>query len=253
MKAHPKHIDWGKVMATNEIIEGYVMPKYRNDNFLEDDSWIDIIIDDVYDTFYRDEEEEANVAKASEDMNLSIMKAMVKSEKARVKDYTKLVVTDGMVKYVLEKYGNKWKSEDEIAYVIIEDLWLKYRKDDKGKGKLVEDNGKRKVHDIQNRVGSLKVDLARAIKAKQVDDHNDDDDDDIDSLNLENRIKKLKEDFGRLLKAKKAKESKKAKEAKKARDAKLAKQAKKVSEAELKAKKAKKAKNAKKAMLAEVV
>ncbi|GKA21648.1 hypothetical protein Tco_0701637 [Tanacetum coccineum] len=276
MKAYPKHIDWGKVIATNEIMDGYVMPKYGNKNLFEDDSWIDIIMDDVYHTFYKDEEE-AKVAKASEDMKLSIMKekflAMVESEKARVKDYTKLVVTDGMVDYVLEKYGNKWKSEDEIAYVILEDLWLKYgkddkgkgklvednekgkeaehhhlkvNKDDKGKGKLVEDNGKGKVHDIQNRVGYVEVDLARAIKAKQVDDH---DDDALDTLDLENRIKKLEEDFGRLLKAKKAKESKKAKEAKKAREAELAKQAKKTKEDELKAKEAKKEKKAKEAEL----
>nr|GFD19932.1 hypothetical protein [Tanacetum cinerariifolium] len=95
---------------------------------------------------------------------------------------------------------------------------------DKGKGKLVKDNekgkeaehhhmkdnGKGKVHDIQNRVGSVEVGLAREIKAKHVDDH---DDDDLDTFDLENRIKKLKEDFGRLLKAKKAKESKKAKKA----------------------------------------
>nr|GFA09141.1 hypothetical protein [Tanacetum cinerariifolium] len=128
LKAHPKHIDWGKLIATNEIMHGYVIPIYGNKNFLEDDSWIDIIMDDVYDTFYRDEEEEAKVAKASEGMKLSIMKekflAMVKSEKARVKDYTNIVVTDGMVDYVFEKYGNKWKSEDEVAYVILEDLWL---------------------------------------------------------------------------------------------------------------------------------
>ncbi|GJS55620.1 hypothetical protein Tco_0628982 [Tanacetum coccineum] len=122
-------------IATIEIMDGYVMPKYGNKNMFEDDSWIDIIMDDVYHTFYRDEEEEeTKVAKASEDMKLSIMKekflAMVESEKARVKDYTKLVVTDGMVDYVLEKYGNKWKFEDEIAYVILEDLR-------KGKGKLV--------------------------------------------------------------------------------------------------------------------
>nr|GEZ31835.1 hypothetical protein [Tanacetum cinerariifolium] len=79
---------------------------------------------------------------------------------------------------------------------------------------------------------SVEVDLARVIKAKQVDDH------DLDTLDLENRLKKLEEDFGRLLKAKKVKESKKAK---KAREAELAKQAKKAKEAKLKAKKAKKA------------
>nr|GEZ15844.1 hypothetical protein [Tanacetum cinerariifolium] len=79
---------------------------------------------------------------------------------------------------------------------------------DKGKGKLVEDNGKEKV-----------------------DDH---DDGDLDSLDLENRIKKLKEDFGKKtkeveLKAKKVKEAmlvelkvQKAKKAKNAKEAMLA-------------------------------
>nr|GEU72167.1 hypothetical protein [Tanacetum cinerariifolium] len=251
MKAYAKHIDWGKVIATNEIMD-------------------------------RDEEEKANVAKVKKFL------AMLESEYARVKDYTKLVVTDGMVDYVLEKYGNKWKSEDEIAYVILEDLWLKYGKDDKGKGKrklvednekgkeaehqhlkvskddkgkkkLIDNNEKRKVHDIQNRVGSVEVDLARAIKAKHVDDY---DDHDLDTLDLENRIKNLKADFGRLLKAKESKKAKKARDAKKAREAELAKQAKKAKEAELKANeekkekeeelKAKKAKEAKESMLAEL-
>ncbi|GJX70369.1 hypothetical protein Tco_0307540 [Tanacetum coccineum] len=136
MKAHPKHIDWGKVIATNKIMDRYVMPKYGNTNLLEDDSWIDIIMDD------------------SATCYVEKFLAMVESEKARVKDYTKLVVTDGMVGYVLKKYGNKWKSEDEIAYVILEDLWLKYGKDDKEKGKLIEDNEKGKeaehFHKIQS-------------------------------------------------------------------------------------------------------
>ncbi|GJZ73320.1 hypothetical protein Tco_0637466 [Tanacetum coccineum] len=86
----------------------------------------------------RDEEEEAKVAKAKKFL------AMVESEKARVKDYTKLV-----------KYGIKWKSEDDIAYVILEDLWLKYGKDDKGKGKLIEDVGSLKIHSFSMRVTSL--------------------------------------------------------------------------------------------------
>ncbi|GKE70092.1 hypothetical protein Tco_1528164 [Tanacetum coccineum] len=71
---------------------------------MEDDSWTDIILDNVYDTFYRDKEAETEVAKESEDMTLSIMK---ESEKATIKDYTKLVVTDEIVDYVLEKYANK--------------------------------------------------------------------------------------------------------------------------------------------------
>ncbi|GJV20045.1 hypothetical protein Tco_1369065 [Tanacetum coccineum] len=161
MKAYPKHIDWGKVIATNEIMNGYVMPKYENKNLFEDDSWIDIIMDDVYHTFYRDEEEEANVAKASEDIKISIMKekflAMVESEKARVKDYTKLVL--------VEDNGKRKEAEHHH---------LKMNKDDKGKGKLVEDNGKEKCYDLPKKDRIVEVDLAGQYKAKQVDDHNDD-------------------------------------------------------------------------------
>ncbi|GKB01111.1 hypothetical protein Tco_0829155 [Tanacetum coccineum] len=243
LRLHPKylkHIDWGQVKFTKDIMEGYVMPKYGKTNWMEDDSWTDIILDDVYNKFYRDEEEETEVAKESEDIALSVMKekflSMVEFEKATVKDYKKLVVTDGMVDYVLEKYRNNWKCGDEIVDVILEDLWLKYGKGDKGKGK---------VHDIQNRLEKLEVDLARAIKAKQAehdkgkgkqldDDDLDAHDDDLDALDLENRIKKLEEDFGRLLKKKKANEAKEAKNAKLAKET-------------------KKAKKAKEAMLAEVV
>ncbi|GKA36284.1 hypothetical protein Tco_0722775 [Tanacetum coccineum] len=175
MKALPKHIDCGKVIVSDEIMDGYVIPKYGIKNVLEDDSWIDIIVDDVYDTFYIYEEEaEPNVAKESEDMTLSIMKekflAMVESEKARIKDYTKLVVTDGMVDYVLKKYGNKWKSEDEIAYVILEDLWLKYGKDDKRKGNLVEDNGKGKEaehHHLKVNKGIKRCEIIRVKRKKR--------------------------------------------------------------------------------------
>ncbi|GKD86489.1 hypothetical protein Tco_1357643 [Tanacetum coccineum] len=237
-------------------MEGYVMPKYGKTNWMKDDSWTDIILNDVYNTFYRDEEEETQVAKESEDMAHSVMKGH--------SFYTKLVVIDGMV--VLEKYENNWKCEDEIVDVILEDLWLKYgkgdkgkgtdekhdhlkvNKDDKGKGKEAEhdhlkvnkgDKGKGKVHDIQNRLEKLKMDLAKAIKAKQaehdkgkgkqlddvdLDDHDDDldaHDDNLDALDLENRIKKLEKDFGRLLKKKKAKNAKLANEAKKANETEL--------------------------------
>ncbi|GJW58350.1 hypothetical protein Tco_0105081 [Tanacetum coccineum] len=237
MKAYSKHIDWGQLKITKDIMKGYVMPKYGKTDWRKDDLWTDIILDDVYDTFYRDEEQETEVAKESKDIALSIMKekfvSMVESEKATVKDYTKLVVTDGMVDYVLEKYRNNWKCKDEIAYVILEDLWLKYGKDDKRKGKEVEhdhlkvnkdDKGKGKVHDIQNRLGKLEVDFARAIKARQV--------------------AKGKEGKG----GKEVKEDKGDKGGKKANEAELkAKKAKEAMLAELKAKKAKKAKNAKKA------
>ncbi|GKE75192.1 hypothetical protein Tco_1537233, partial [Tanacetum coccineum] len=55
-------------------MEGYVMPKYDKTNWWEDDSWTAIVSDDVYNTFYRDEEEETEIAKESEDMTLSVMK-----------------------------------------------------------------------------------------------------------------------------------------------------------------------------------
>ncbi|GJY62677.1 hypothetical protein Tco_0464137 [Tanacetum coccineum] len=38
---------------------------------------------------------------------------MVESSKATVKDYTKLLVTDEMVEYVLEKYGKNWNYDKE--------------------------------------------------------------------------------------------------------------------------------------------
>nr|GEX76682.1 hypothetical protein [Tanacetum cinerariifolium] len=136
----------------------------------EDDSWIDIIMDDVYDTFYIDEEEEAKVAKACEVMKLFIMK----DDKGKGKGKGKEKLVDD---------NEKGKEAEHQHLKMIRE------------SKSLEDNGKRKVHDIQNRVGSVEVDLARAIKAKQVDDH------DRDTLDLENRIKNLKEDFGRFLKA----------------------------------------------------
>ncbi|GKB98838.1 hypothetical protein Tco_0984975 [Tanacetum coccineum] len=52
----------------------------------------------------------------------------VESEKATEKIYRKLMVTDDMVEYVLEKYGKNWNIEDEIADVILKDLQIKYGK-----------------------------------------------------------------------------------------------------------------------------
>nr|GEV32738.1 hypothetical protein [Tanacetum cinerariifolium] len=89
-------------------MDEYVMPKYGNKNLSEDDSWIDIIKDDVYDTFYGDGEEETKVAKAND------------------KRKGKLIEDNGK--------GNK-----------AEHHHLKVNKDNKGKGKLVEDNRKGKA------------------------------------------------------------------------------------------------------------
>ncbi|GJY20405.1 hypothetical protein Tco_0392971, partial [Tanacetum coccineum] len=84
--------------------------------------------------------------------------SMVESLKATDKDYRKLLVIDEMLEYVFSKYRNKWHLEDDIVDVILDDLWMKYGKDDKGKGKVL---------DLENRVENIEVDFARAIKAKE--------------------------------------------------------------------------------------
>ncbi|GJV62707.1 hypothetical protein Tco_1473535 [Tanacetum coccineum] len=59
-------------------------------------------------------------------------------------DWSKLVVTEEMIDYVLAKYENKWEIDDAIADVILDDLLQKtfnepkLLKDDKGKGILNE-------------------------------------------------------------------------------------------------------------------
>lgn len=37
-------------------------------------------------------------------------------------DFSKMVVNDAMVDYVLSKYGTKWYDDEEMAEVILEDL-----------------------------------------------------------------------------------------------------------------------------------
>ncbi|GJW60392.1 hypothetical protein Tco_0109727 [Tanacetum coccineum] len=96
--------DWIKVERTQDLVD-YAYAKYEN-------SW-----------------------KESDEKYLS----MVESEKGKAK----LIVFEEMVEYVLAKYGKNWNFEDDIADVILEDLRIKYEKDDKGK---------RKVVDLQNRV-----------------------------------------------------------------------------------------------------
>ncbi|GKC21627.1 hypothetical protein Tco_1023777, partial [Tanacetum coccineum] len=46
-------------------MEEHVIPKYGKTNWKEDDSWSDIILDDIYNTFYKDKyvAKEADVAK----------------------------------------------------------------------------------------------------------------------------------------------------------------------------------------------
>ncbi|GKC19252.1 hypothetical protein Tco_1021402 [Tanacetum coccineum] len=126
--------------------------------------------------------------------------SVIESSKATNKDYTKLLVTDEMLEYVFAKYGNKWHLEDDIADVILEDLWMKYGKYDKGKGK---------VHDLENIIEKLEVDKeANHAEHDQLKVNKDDKGKGkVHDLDLENRIKKLEVNFGSMLKAKKAKQA----------------------------------------------
>ncbi|GJT59640.1 hypothetical protein Tco_1003173 [Tanacetum coccineum] len=150
-------------------------------------------------------------------------KLMVKSEKvefdkATQNIYRKLMVTNDMVEYVLDKYRKNYKVEDEIFDVILEDLHIKYRKDDKGMGKVEGDLENQAEQagdaifvftslDLENRVTKLEGDLARANQSEQAE-HAGDDVNIFASLDLEKRVTNLEEDFARLVKAKKAKEPK---------------------------------------------
>ncbi|GJS32530.1 hypothetical protein Tco_0530912 [Tanacetum coccineum] len=92
--------------------------------------------------------------------------SMVEFSKATNKDYTKLLVTIEMIEYVFAKYGNKWHIEDDIVDVILKDLWMKYRKYDKGN---------EKVHDLENRIEKLDVDKeAKQAKHDQLKVNKDD-------------------------------------------------------------------------------
>ncbi|GJV79469.1 hypothetical protein Tco_1515339 [Tanacetum coccineum] len=91
MKVYSKHIDWGQVKITKDIMEGCVMPKYGKTNWMKDDSWTDIILDDVFDIFYRDKEAKIEVAKESEDMSLSIMKYDKGKGKEAEHDHLKMI------------------------------------------------------------------------------------------------------------------------------------------------------------------
>ncbi|GJW71176.1 hypothetical protein Tco_0128093, partial [Tanacetum coccineum] len=51
-----KEIDWKKVKITDKVME-YMIPKYGKTNWLLNDSYSHIILEDIYNTFYKDEAE----------------------------------------------------------------------------------------------------------------------------------------------------------------------------------------------------
>ncbi|GKE50181.1 hypothetical protein Tco_1481439 [Tanacetum coccineum] len=61
-----KEIDWKKVKITDEVME-YVIPKYGKTDWLLNDSYSQIILEDIYNTFYKDETELAKEGKVKAD------------------------------------------------------------------------------------------------------------------------------------------------------------------------------------------
>ncbi|GJZ07131.1 hypothetical protein Tco_0540924 [Tanacetum coccineum] len=120
--------DWSKVERTPDLVE-YVYNKYGSVEV------IDEMLDDLY-NYAMMKNKFLSMVEAEKKAKLMVKSKKVESEKATEKIYRKLMVTKDMVEYVLEKYGKNWKVEDEIADVILEDLQIKYQKDDKGKGKV---------------------------------------------------------------------------------------------------------------------
>ncbi|GJQ89522.1 hypothetical protein Tco_0000661 [Tanacetum coccineum] len=144
-----KGIDWSKFVVTEDMID-YVLAKYGNKWYV-DEAIADVIMDDLQRTFNKPKLVKVLMVVPNTPNGLKM---------ATNKDYRKLLVTDEMLEYIFAKYGNKWHLEDDIAYVILKDLLIKYGKDDKGKGK---------VHDLdlKNRIEKLEVDFGRMIKAKE--------------------------------------------------------------------------------------
>ncbi|GJR45915.1 hypothetical protein Tco_1314018 [Tanacetum coccineum] len=78
MSRHVSFLSPPQNKITDEVME-YVIPKFGKCDWREDNSWSRSILKDIYNTFYKDEAkavEEAELAKESEDMALSIIKAM---------------------------------------------------------------------------------------------------------------------------------------------------------------------------------
>ncbi|GJT88437.1 transposase, Ptta/En/Spm [Tanacetum coccineum] len=63
-----KKIDWKKVKITDEVME-YVIPKYGKTNWLLNDSYSHIILEDIYNTFYKDEAELAKDDNGNKKVN----------------------------------------------------------------------------------------------------------------------------------------------------------------------------------------
>ncbi|GKB19404.1 hypothetical protein Tco_0853327 [Tanacetum coccineum] len=132
-----KEIDWKKVKITDEVME-YVIPKYGKTNWLLNDSYSHIILEDIYNTFYKDEAE------------------LTKDDKGNRK-------VDDKGKGKIDDKG-KEKMDDLVDAL------------EKGKSKLIVfEKGTKKASfdlvdalDLQNRIKKLSEDFNTFVKAKKI-------------------------------------------------------------------------------------
>ncbi|GJT40918.1 hypothetical protein Tco_0940783 [Tanacetum coccineum] len=113
-----KEIDWEKVKITNEVIE-YVIPKYGKMNWLLNDSYSQIILEDIYNTFYKDEAELAKGEGKIDDLVDALEKGKSKlmvSKKGSKKASVDLVdaLEKGKSKLMVSEKGSKKASVDLV-------------------------------------------------------------------------------------------------------------------------------------------
>ncbi|GJV99049.1 hypothetical protein Tco_1554301 [Tanacetum coccineum] len=156
-----KEIDWEKVKITVEVME-CVIPKYGKTNWLLNDSDSQIILDDIYNTFYKDEAELAKDDKGKEKVNDKGKGKMDDKGKEKMDDMVDALEKGKSTLMVSEK-GSKKASVDLVDAL------------EKGKSKLmVSEKGSKKASvdlvdalDLQNIIKKLSEDFNMLVKAQK--------------------------------------------------------------------------------------
>nr|GEY61297.1 retrovirus-related Pol polyprotein from transposon TNT 1-94 [Tanacetum cinerariifolium] len=156
MKESAKYIGWDKVKITDEVIE-YVMPKYGKTNWMKDNSWSEIILNSIYNTFYKDE--------AHEDKENRLQK----KGKGKEAEHDHLKVNKDDKGNGNEKLHDLQNIVEKLEVYLVRALKAKQAEHDKGKAKQAEhdlDDVHLDALDLENRVKRLEEDFGRMLKAK---------------------------------------------------------------------------------------
>ncbi|GKA12158.1 hypothetical protein Tco_0691704 [Tanacetum coccineum] len=128
-----KEIDWAKVKITDEVME-YVIPKCGKTNWFLNDSYIQIILEDIYNTFYKDE---AELAKGEGKMDDKGKGKMDNKGKGKIDNQVD-AIEKGKSKLMVSEKGTKKASVDLVDAL-----------------------------DLQNRIKKLYEDFNTFVKAKK--------------------------------------------------------------------------------------